>query len=218
MKHLLIVLFAGFCLSPHPGLAAAPPDLPPNVKTLRVNGYDMAYTEHGSGPPLILVHGSLSDYRTWAPVLADLPTENRVIAVSLRHHYPERWDGKGSDLSLSEHAKDVSSFIEALDAGPVHLLGHSRGAGVALLAAAMQPERIRSLILADVYPLKSLLPNSAAVEAEMEKRKAVSRAVLAHYERNDPEAGLIAYVNHIVGPDGWDNTDEAPRERLRSNT
>ena len=50
MKRLLIILFASFCLSPHLGLAAAPPDLPPNVKTLRVNGYDMAYTEHGSGP------------------------------------------------------------------------------------------------------------------------------------------------------------------------
>ncbi|MBU1263328.1 MAG: hypothetical protein KJ946_01755 [Gammaproteobacteria bacterium] len=84
MKRLLIILFASFCLSPHLGLAAAPSDLPPNVKTLRVNGYDMAYTEQGSGPPLILVHGSLSDYRTWAPVLADLRTENRVIALSLR--------------------------------------------------------------------------------------------------------------------------------------
>lgn len=217
MNRLLIVLFAGLCLSPHLGLAAGPPDLPPDVKTLRVNGYDMAYTEHGSGPPLVLVHGSLSDYRTWAPVLADLATENRVIAVSLRHYYPERWDGKGSDLSLSEHAKDVSSFIEALGAGPVHLLGHSRGAGAALLAASMHPERIRSLILADLYPFKSLLPNTGAVRAELEKRKALSRAVLAHYERHDPEAGLIAYVNHVVGPKGWDNTGEAPRERLRSN-
>lgn len=218
MKRLLIVLFASFCLSPTLGFTAAPPDLPPNVKTLRVNGYDMAYMERGSGPPLVLVHGSLSDYRTWAPLLADLSAENRVFALSLRHAYPERWDGKGNDLSLSEHAKDVSSFIEALGVGPVHLLGHSRGAGVALLAASMHPERIRSLILADVYPFKTLLPNTAAVKTEMEKRMAVSLMVLAHYEQRDTEGGLITYVNHIAGPNAWDNTGEAQRERLRSNT
>jgi esterase len=214
---ILFVLFASFCLTSSLGFAAAPPDYPPDVKTLRVNGYDMAYTERGSGPTLVLVHGSLSDYRTWAPLMTELSAENRVIALSLRHYYPEHWNGEGNDLSLSEHAKDVSSFIEALGVGPVHLLGHSRGAGVALLAASMHPERIRSLILADVYPFKSLLPNTADVKAEMEKRMAVSRTVLAHFKQHDPEAGLITYVNHIVGPNGWDNTGEAQREHLRSN-
>ena len=217
MKRLLILLFASFCFSPTPGFAAVPPELPPDVKTLRVNGYDMAYMERGSGPTLVLVHGSLSDYRTWAPLLTELSAENRVIALSLRHAYPERWDGKGNDLSLSGHAKDVSSFIKALGVGPVHLLGHSRGAGVALLAASMHPEQVRSLILADVYPFKTLLPNTAPVKTEMEKRMAVSLMVLAHYEQHDTEGGLITYVNHIAGPDAWDNTGEAQRERLRSN-
>jgi esterase len=217
MKRLLILLLASLCFSSYLGFAAAPSDLPPDVKTLRVNGYDMAYIERGSGPTLVLVHGTLSDYRTWTPLLTELSAENRVVALSLRHHYPERWDGKGNDLSLSVHATDLSAFIEALGVGPVHLLGHSRGAGVALLAASMHPELVRSLILADVYPFKTLLPNTVAVRTEMEKRMAVSLMVLAHYEQHDPEGGLITYVNHIAGPKAWDNTGEAQRERLRSN-
>jgi esterase len=218
MKHLLIALFASLLLAPTLGFSAARPDLPPDVKTLRVNGYDMAYTEQGSGPTIVLVHGSLMDYRTWAPLLKELSAENRVIALSLRHYYPEPWDGKGNDLSLSQHAKDVASFIEALGVGPVHLLGHSRGAGVALLAASMHPERVRSLILADVYPFKSLLMGNPTAMTEMANRMAVLRTVSAHYKQHDPEDGLITFVNFIAGPKGWDNTDEALRERLRSNT
>lgn len=218
MKRLLMFLLSGFFLIPYLGFAAAQPDLPPEVKTLRVNGYDMAYMERGSGPTLVLVHGSLSDYRTWMPLLAELSSENRVIALSLRHYYPERWNGEGSAPSLLEHAKDVSSFIEQLGAGPVHLLGHSRGAGVALLAASMHPERVRSLILADVYPFKSLLPSTDNIKSEMEKRDAISRAVLADYKRHDSEAGLITFVNYIAGPNAWDNTGNAQRQRLRSNT
>jgi esterase len=39
------------------------------MQTFRVNGYDMAYLEPGSGPPLMLVHGTLGDFRTWNSVM-----------------------------------------------------------------------------------------------------------------------------------------------------
>ena len=39
------------------------------MQTLHVNGYDMAYLEVGAGPPLVCVHGTLGDFRTWSAVL-----------------------------------------------------------------------------------------------------------------------------------------------------
>ena len=90
----------------------------PEVKILRVNQYDMAYVEKGSGPPLILVHGSLSDYRTWLHLFNELSENNRTIAVSLRHFYPEQWNGKGADLSLQQHADDIGGFARRCDARP----------------------------------------------------------------------------------------------------
>ena len=42
------------------------------MQTLRVNGYDMAYLEVGKGPPLVCVHGTLGDFRTWYAVLGPL--------------------------------------------------------------------------------------------------------------------------------------------------
>ncbi|MEK9774567.1 MAG: alpha/beta hydrolase, partial [Quisquiliibacterium sp.] len=65
------------------------------MKTLRVNDHDMAYLDIGQGSPLVCVHGSLSDFRAWYPVLKPLSLAYRVIAPSLRHFFPENWDGKG---------------------------------------------------------------------------------------------------------------------------
>ena len=81
--------------------------LPPGVKFLRVNGYDMAYVERGAGVPVVLVHGSLSDYRYFAAQMEPFSARHRVISVSLRHYYPEHWDGNGSDFSYQQHAAEI---------------------------------------------------------------------------------------------------------------
>src|SRR6201995_1363005 len=119
------------------------------MQTLRVNGYDMAYIELGRGTPLICVHGTLGDFRTWSAVLGPLSRKRRVIAVSLRHFFPEHWDGSGDDYKVAQHVDDVIAFIEQIEAGPVDLMGHSRGAHIAFRAAQQRPELLRKLVLAE---------------------------------------------------------------------
>ena len=87
--------------------------LPPNwpipfdVKWIEVNGYPMAYQDSGAGAPLVLVHGALCDYRLWPIQLEAFSKEHRVLNVSLRHYFPEVWDGTGNDFSFTQHAHDV---------------------------------------------------------------------------------------------------------------
>jgi len=69
--------------------------LPEGIKSAEVNGYDMAYQEAGSGPHIVLVHGALTDYRIWNTLVPAFAKRFHVIAVSLRHYYPEKWDGTG---------------------------------------------------------------------------------------------------------------------------
>jgi esterase len=101
------------------GLAA------PQVKTLAVTGTNLAYLEPGQGPTLVLVHGTLIDYRDWAAQMDPFAERYRVIAVSLRHHYPPPATDGQSDSGLRVHAADVAARIRTLAVQPVPLVGHS---------------------------------------------------------------------------------------------
>ncbi len=74
------------------------------MQTLPVNGYDMAYLDVGAGPPLVCVHGSLCDFRIWFCVLGPLTKSHRVIAVSLRHFFPEH----GTALATPIRSRSMS--------------------------------------------------------------------------------------------------------------
>jgi pimeloyl-ACP methyl ester carboxylesterase len=119
------------------------------MQSLRVNGYDMAYLDVGQGLPLVCVHGSLCDFRVWSPVLGPLTTRHRAIAVSLRHFFPEHWDGSGDTYSLAQHVEDMIAFIDQLAPRPVDLMGHSRGGHIAFRVAQRRPELLRKLVLAE---------------------------------------------------------------------
>ena len=133
------------------------------MPTLRVNGYDMAFVERGTGAPLLLVHGTLCDYRQWTGQMASFGGHYRTIALSLRHCWPEHWDGEGDDFTVQQHVADVASFISALEAGPVHLLGHSRGGHLAFRVAQYFPDFVRTLTL--VEPGGALAPDLEAAPA-----------------------------------------------------
>ena len=121
------------------------------MQTLRVNGYDMAYLEVGRGwrPPLVCVHGTLGDFRTWYAVLGPLSKKHRVIAVSLRHFFPEHWDGVGDDYRMAQHVADVIAFIEQINPKPVDLMGHSRGGHISFRVAQQRPDLLRKMVLAE---------------------------------------------------------------------
>src|SRR4051812_16244454 len=109
----------------------------------------MAYVEQGRGDVLVLVHGSLNDHRYWAPQMDVLAARFRTIAVSLRHYWPEKWDGQGGSCTVQQHVDDIAAFIGALGTGPVHLVGHSRGGHVTFRVAEQHPHLLRKLVLAE---------------------------------------------------------------------
>src|SRR6201989_2277395 len=119
------------------------------MQTLSVAGYEMAYLEIGSGRPLVCVHGTLGDFRTWYSVLGPLSKNHRVISVSLRHFFPEHWNGVGDDYRMTQHVADVIAFIQQVRPAPVDLMGHSRGGHIAFRVAQARPDLLRKLVLAE---------------------------------------------------------------------
>jgi esterase len=188
------------------------------MPTLYVNGYEMAFVERGTGIPLLLVHGSLGDYRWWAQQMQPFGAHYRTIAVSLRHCWPEHWDGEGDDFTVQKHTKDVAAFIAALNAGPVHLLGLSRGGHIAFRVAQDFPDLVRALVLAEPGGVldASLEPPQAPKSPPIALGPLYSKAA-ERIRRGEIDEGLAPVVDVIVGPGGWANLPEQSKQEMRDN-
>jgi esterase len=183
------------------------------MQTLRVNGYDMAYLEVGTGRPLVCVHGTLGDFRTWSPVIGPLSKQHRVIAVSLRHFFPEHWDGSGDGYRMAQHVADMIAFIEQIDQKPIDLMGHSRGAHIAFRVAQQRPELLRRLVLAEPGgDLDSSLDPSPP--ASVAGRITTSAELIKAGKIDD---GLGHFVDGIDGDGAWERLPAAAKQQLRDN-
>jgi pimeloyl-ACP methyl ester carboxylesterase len=126
---------------------------------LQLNGASLDYAEQGQGEPLVLVHGSASDARTWQGVDSELARRFRVVTYSRRYHWPNAPIADGSDYSMAEHVDDLQALIRSLGIAPVHLVGHSYGAFVALLLAIREPTVLRTLVLAEAPAITLFIDN-----------------------------------------------------------
>jgi pimeloyl-ACP methyl ester carboxylesterase len=186
------------------------------MQTLRVNGYDMAYLDVGRGPPLVCVHGSLSDFRIWSSVLGPLTTKHRVIAVSLRHFFPEHWDGVGDTFSIAQHVDDVIGLIEQFDSKPVDLMGHSRGGHISFRVAQGRPDLLRKLILAEPGgELDATLdPTFKPGPSPLAARFSASAEKIA---AGDIDGGLAYFLDALEGPGAWNRLPARPKQLMRDN-
>lgn len=192
----LISLF--FCLLLAPAAPAQPAACGSDIETAAVNGTTLHYVECGEGEPVVLVHGSLGDYRSWAVQMEPLSEQHRVISYSRRYHYPNPWPQDVSSFSAMVHANDLAAFIQALQLDQVHLIGHSYGALTALLVARDHPERVRSLTLGEP-PLPSLGAASpqgdSLFQAFMEHSIIPSRKA---FQRGNVEDGVRRFLNGVL--------------------
>src|SRR4051812_18935927 len=105
-----------------------------------VNGINLYYETHGSGRPLILLHGGLGSGEMFGPVLPALAAQHQVIAVDLQGH------GRTADvdrpLDLSTMAGDIAALIGHLGLDRPDLVGYSLGGGVAVHTALEHPQLV----------------------------------------------------------------------------
>ena len=139
-----------------------------------------------------------------------------MIAVSLRHFFPEHWDGVGDTYSIAQHVDDVIGFIEKLDSKPVDLMGHSRGGHISFRVAQRRPDLLRKLILAEPGgELDATLdPAFKPGPSPLAARFAVSAEKIA---AGDIDGGLAYFMDALEGPGAWNRLPAAPKQLLRDN-
>lgn len=186
------------------------------MQTMRVNGYDMAYLALGEGRPLVCVHGTLGDFRTFAAVLGPLSQQHRVIAVSLRHFFPEHWDGTGDDYKIAQHVADVIAFVEQVERRPIDLMGHSRGGHIAFRVAQTRPDLLRRLVLAEPGgELDATLEKPGSVEPASRAARILASA--AKIRAGDLDGALKNFYEGIEGEGRWARLPAVAKQQLRDN-
>ncbi len=130
---------------------------------LETDGGRVAYEDSQSeGPLTVLISpmgASRSVFRFLTPRLIDAGF--RVAAVDLRGHGESTFHF--SDYSTAAHSRDVLALVDKLDAGPAFLVGNSYGGGVAVWAAADQPDAVRGIALVGAFVRKAKMNPAMAL-------------------------------------------------------
>jgi pimeloyl-ACP methyl ester carboxylesterase len=120
---------------------------------ISVNGARLALIAFGgAGPPALLIHGLYGRATEWRSTAEWLSETHSVFAFDQRGHGDS--DKHSSDLTRDAQVNDVIAVIEALDRGPVLLMGQSMGGVTAFLAAARHPDLVNHLIVIEAHSHK----------------------------------------------------------------
>jgi pimeloyl-ACP methyl ester carboxylesterase len=131
-----------------------------------VNSLSLYYEIHGTGEPLILLHGGVGGIAMFGPNLATLSEQRRVVAVELQGH------GHTADidrpLSFEAMADDIAGLMKYLGIERADIVGYSLGGGVALQTAIRHPRSVRKLVVVSApFKRDGFYPDVLAVMAQM---------------------------------------------------
>ena len=111
-----------------------------------VNGVKMYYEVHGSGEPVVLLHGAfMTITNNWTGWIGELSKTRKVIAVEMQGH--GRTADIPRDITNENLADDVATLLKELDIPRADLIGYSMGGAVAMQCAIRHPDRVRKVVV-----------------------------------------------------------------------
>src|SRR5688572_23796117 len=151
-----------------------------------VNGINLYYEVHGTGRPMVLLHGGLGSGEMFGPILPTLAERHRVIVPDLQGH------GRTADIDrpidIRIMADDIAALIDHLGLDEPDVVGYSLGGGVAFFTASKYPEKIRTLVMASANIRRDAIP------AEMLAQQAQVNAAAAEFMKDTPMYQLYQRV------------------------
>jgi pimeloyl-ACP methyl ester carboxylesterase len=180
---------------------------------VKVNGGELYYEARGTGPAILLIHGTNLDSGCYGALAGILAKEFTVITYDRRGYSrsprPTAWES----TSIQEQADDAAALLGALGIGPAAVFGSSSAGPIALELALRHPERVRGVI-AHEPGLYTVLPQAMVQEAFAGLTPMIEQAVAA----GGPAAGQQALLGALAGAGGFESLAGADmRERWLSN-
>jgi pimeloyl-ACP methyl ester carboxylesterase len=181
-----------------------------------VNGINLYYEVHGTGHPLILLHGGLGATSMFGPNLPALAKGRQVIAVDLQGH------GRTADIdrpiSAELMAGDIAALIKHLKLDRPDVMGYSLGGGVAFFTALRYPELVGKLVIVSTNIRRSafypeMLAQQAQVgpeAAEMMKQTPMYQLYASIAPRPEDWGRLLGKIGEAMKGD-FDYSSEVPK-------
>jgi esterase len=176
-----------------------------------VNGIRLCCDEHGSGAPILCIHGCGGSALAWADAVERLARLGRVIAYDRRGCSRSERPQPYERTSVAEHADDAAALLAALAATPAVVIGRSYGGTVATDLALRHPASVRALVLLEPDAPRELAPAATAwVDALCVRLRDVAA-----------QAGVDAVaeelVREVAGDDAWRSFPGDVRRMLAGN-
>jgi pimeloyl-ACP methyl ester carboxylesterase len=143
-----------------------------------VNGIKLYYETHGSGRPLILLHGGLGAGEMFEPILPTLAADHQVVLADLQGHGRTADIDRPIDVRLL--ADDIAALIDHLRLKKPDLVGYSLGGGVALFTAVRYPEKVGRLVAASAHV------KSDAIDPAIRAQQGQVNASAAEFMKDTP--------------------------------
>lgn len=170
-----------------------------SLKQMTVNGVEIAYLDRGKGPLVIIAHCSLASHREWLPLIEALEPDWRVLAPDFIGYgqsgaWPEGkvFTGQADLAVLLGLAKETEE--------PIHLVGHSYGAALALEAARGLGSKVQSLTLVEPVAFNLLRVEHRPEWAEIEQ---LGVAVLTAVSNGNDREAAAAFMRYWLGRLRW---------------
>lgn len=175
---------------------------------IRVNGVSLYYEEHGSGEPIVGLHGGGSSAAMWANAAPELALHGRTILYDRRGSFrSERPEPYATDVH--EQADDAAALIDALAAAPAVVIARSYGGAIGVDLALRYPDRVRALAL-----LEGDVP---AVSETATKEWAAFEERIVSAAEVDPGHAAEALMRDVLGDAAWERVAEPVKEILIGN-
>jgi len=153
----------------------------------QVNGLKMYYEVHGTGTPLLLLHGAFNSINTaFGQLIPGLSKTRQVIAVELQGH------GRTTDIdrpfSFESMADDVAALLKSLKIDSTDVFGYSMGGGVAQQLAIRHPSLVRRLIItSSVYKYEGWTPETRSILPMLTAEMFESTPIKQEYDKLAPD-------------------------------
>jgi pimeloyl-ACP methyl ester carboxylesterase len=203
------------------------------MKAGQIRSGGLAQRQSGRGEPMVLVHGNLSDARSWDAIEPLLARCFRVLNYSRRFAYPNPPPPAGLEDRFATHVDDLIALIESQVHGKAHLVGNSSGAFICLLVAQQRPDLVRTLTLEEPPVVSMFLRRLPPGPGELLKLLLTSPGAFVEFVRFgatvvDPstrafqvgqdERATDIFMRGVLGDGAYRQLSAARRQQMMDNS